>query len=158
MASKPKRIYITPDADAVMSKQSNAFMLKVALLLIGVMGGVFMLYSHVAIAPRYRVTINTMIGALTMLPVLFWWRAMVLTLLPIGRKLVKQAKYAEAVVALDPFTRLGNRGFDLDGEAHYLLATAYTKLGQAEKAKSVADYLLRYRGRHAWAKKWSEKN
>lgn len=70
----------------------------------------------------------------------------------LGRAAVQKHLWRAATVALEPFTRFGNRGFDLDGEAHYLLMRTYHSLGDAQRAKKVRDFLLRHR-RGKWVER-----
>lgn len=70
----------------------------------------------------------------------------------LGRTAVQKHLWQAAKVALEPFTRFGNRGFDWDGEAHYLLMRAYQSSGDLQRAVKVRDFLLRNR-RGKWAER-----
>lgn len=70
----------------------------------------------------------------------------------LGRTAVQKHLWQAARVALEPFTRFGNRGFDWDGEAHYLLMRAYQSSGEAQKAIKVREFLLRNR-RGKWVER-----
>lgn len=70
----------------------------------------------------------------------------------LGRTAVQKHLWQAARVALEPFTRFGNRGFDWDGEAHYLLMRAYQSSGDMQKAVGVRDFLLRNR-RGKWVER-----
>lgn len=70
----------------------------------------------------------------------------------LGRTAVQKHLWQAARAALEPFSRFGNRGFDWDGEAHYLLMRTYLSLGDAQRAAKVRDFLLRYR-RGRWVER-----
>lgn len=70
----------------------------------------------------------------------------------LGRTAVQKHLWQAARVALEPFSRFGNRGFDWDGEAHYLLMRTYLSLGETQRAAKVRDFLLRYR-RGKWVER-----
>ena len=70
----------------------------------------------------------------------------------LGRTAVQKHLWQAALAALEPFSRFGNRGFDGDGEAHYLLLRTYLSLGDARRAARVRDFLLRYR-RGKWVER-----
>lgn len=70
----------------------------------------------------------------------------------LGRTAVQKHLWQAARAALEPFSRFGNRGFDWDGEAHYLLMRTYLSLGDAQRAAKVRDFLLRYR-RGKWVER-----
>lgn len=70
----------------------------------------------------------------------------------LGRTAVQKHLWQAARVALEPFARFGNRGFDWDGEAHYLLMRTYLSLGDTQRAAKVRDFLLRNR-RGKWVER-----
>lgn len=70
----------------------------------------------------------------------------------LGRTAVQKHLWQAARTALDPFARFGNRGFDGDGEAHYLLMRTYLSLGDVQRAVKVRDFLLRNR-RGKWVER-----
>jgi len=70
----------------------------------------------------------------------------------LGRTAVQKHLWHAARAALEPFSRFGNRGFDWDGEAHYLLMRTYLSLGDVQRAAKVRDFLLRYR-RGKWVER-----
>lgn len=70
----------------------------------------------------------------------------------LGRTAVQKHLWHAARAALEPFSRFGNRGFDWDGEAHYLLMRTYLSLGDMQRAAKVRDFLLRYR-RGKWVER-----
>ncbi len=70
----------------------------------------------------------------------------------LGRTAVQKHMWQAARVALEPFARFGNRGFDWDGEAHYLLMRTYQMLGEVQRAVRVRDFLLRNR-RGKWVER-----
>ena len=55
--------------------------------------------------------------------------------LAIGRERVQARAWREAVAALEPFDAWAQRFLDGSGEAHFLLAIAYTGLGDKAKAE-----------------------
>ena len=71
--------------------------------------------------------------------------------LEIGRERVGARAWREAVAALEPFTAPMQRFLDGSGEAHYLLAQAYTGLGDKVKAESARAFVRRKKG--VWAEK-----
>jgi hypothetical protein len=75
-----------------------------------------------------------------------------LRLKQLGRTAVQKHLWQAARVALEPFSRFGNRGFDWDGEAHYLLMRTYLSLGDAQRAAKVRNFLLSNR-RGKWAER-----
>ncbi len=73
----------------------------------------------------------------------------------LGRTAVQKHLWQAARVALEPFSRFGNRGFDWDGEAHYLLMRTYLSMGEVERATKVKQFLLRHR-RGKWVERASK--
>jgi len=71
--------------------------------------------------------------------------------LEIGRERVGARAWREAVAALEPFAAPMQRFLDGSGEAHYLLAQAYTGMGEKGKAESARAFVRRKKG--AWADK-----
>ncbi len=71
--------------------------------------------------------------------------------LEIGRERVGARAWREAVAALEPFSAPMQRFLDGSGEAHYLLAQAYTGLGDKGKAESARAFVRRRKG--IWAEK-----
>jgi hypothetical protein len=67
-----------------------------------------------------------------------------------GREFVAARRWREAAAALDPFGGVGQRFLDGSGEAHYLLAQAYTGLGQTTKAEAARAFVLKHRA-GVWA-------
>lgn len=72
--------------------------------------------------------------------------------LRLGRDLVAQRRWREAVAALDPFAGPSQRFLDRTGEAHSLLALAYAGAGDPTKAEAARAFVLRHRP-GAWAEK-----
>ncbi|GIV17390.1 MAG: hypothetical protein KatS3mg022_2825 [Armatimonadota bacterium] len=70
----------------------------------------------------------------------------------LGRTAVQKHLWHAARAALEPFSRFGNRGFDWDGEAHYLLMRTYLSLGDVRRAEKARDFLLRNR-RGKWVER-----
>ncbi len=70
----------------------------------------------------------------------------------LGRTAVQKHLWHAARAALEPFSRFGNRGFDWDGEAHYLLMRTYLSLGDVQRAAKARDFLLRNR-RGKWVER-----
>lgn len=73
----------------------------------------------------------------------------------LGRTAVQKHLWQAARVALEPFSRFGNRGFDWDGEAHYLLMRTYLSLGETQRAAKARQFLLRHR-RGKWVERASK--
>ncbi len=71
--------------------------------------------------------------------------------LEIGRERVAARAWGEAVAALDPFSAPLARFLDTGGEAHFLLAQAYTGLGDKMKAEKARAVVRRKKG--VWAEK-----
>ncbi len=69
--------------------------------------------------------------------------------LEIGRECVAARAWSEAVAALDPFNAPLARFLDGSGEAHFLLAQAYTGLGEKVKAEKARAVVRRKKG--VWA-------
>lgn len=72
--------------------------------------------------------------------------------LAMGRVLVQRRQWQAAIAALDPFAGPSQRFLDSTGEAHYLLALAYTGAGDAAGAGRAREFLRRHR-RGPWADK-----
>jgi hypothetical protein len=70
----------------------------------------------------------------------------------LGRTAVQKHLWQAARVALEPFSRFGNRGFDWDGEAHYLLMRVYQSQGDHARATKMREFLLRHR-RGKWVER-----
>lgn len=73
--------------------------------------------------------------------------------LRLGQEKIRQRRYADARHALEYFHKLGNRGFDQDGAAHYYLTLAYLGLNEFEKAQAMVTWLTRYRKPFPWHEK-----
>lgn len=75
----------------------------------------------------------------------------------LGKEKLEQKRYADAVFALDYFHRVGNMGLDRDGEAHYLLMTAYEGLHDTVKTTEIAAWMRKHRARSPWTAKIAAK-
>ena len=69
--------------------------------------------------------------------------------LVIGRERVQSRSWSQAVAALEPFDAWTQRFLDNSGEAHFLLAQAYTGLGDKAKAEAARKFVRRRKG--VWA-------
>jgi len=69
--------------------------------------------------------------------------------LAIGRERVQSRSWNQAVAALEPFDTWTQRFLDSSGEAHFLLAQAYTGLGDKAKAEAARKFVRRRKG--VWA-------
>lgn len=72
--------------------------------------------------------------------------------LEIGRDLVAERQWTQAIAALEPFNSPSQRFLDGTGEAHYLIAQAYSALGKTAKATAARNFVLKHR-RGVWADK-----
>lgn len=95
---------------------------------------------------------NFLVVLILVQAMIFHLRQNYLRLKQLGRTAVQKRWWQAARSALEPFSRFGNRGFDWDGEAHYLLLRTYLALGEVERAKRAQRFLLRYR-RGKWVER-----
>ena len=85
-----------------------------------------------------------------------YWRGQVRLsnrILRLGKEKFEQKRYGDARTVLEYFHRVGNMGFDVEGEAHYYLVLVYIGLDDLTRAESVAVWLRSHRSRYAWAEK-----
>lgn len=77
----------------------------------------------------------------------------------LAREMNRQSRHDQVIALLLPFTQggllFGRSRFDGTGEAHYLLAVAAAKLGEADLLARCQAFLARFR-RGEWAKKASK--
>ena len=70
-----------------------------------------------------------------------------------ARRYVAEQRWAEAAAALVSFASFGQRSLDRSGEAHYLLAQAYERLGKKREAANIRAWVVKHRAGSQWAQK-----
>ena len=70
-----------------------------------------------------------------------------------AREYASQQRWGVVVAALRSFTDWGQRSFDRDGEAHYMLAQAYDRLNRKDQARKAREFVRKHRSGSEWAKK-----
>jgi hypothetical protein len=63
----------------------------------------------------------------------------------LGRDYYHAGDSENAVAALLPFSKYGNRNYDRTGEAHFLLASAAAAVGEKDFAMQMAQFVVRHR-------------
>ena len=149
---------INPEADRRLGRIAITYGLIVFALL--VMTTLLLSFANAATQPKTLGDLihNPKLAGLNFLSILvvivpfyFGIHRLFAVRLEIGRERVQARAWREAVAALDPFDAPLQRFLDGTGEAHYLLAQAYTGLGNKQKAEAARAFVRRKKG--VWAEK-----
>lgn len=151
---------INPEADRILRTIAIRYGILVFALLIA--DTFFLSYANALMRPRTLGDLLTprlaFLNLISILVVLIPFYAGIYRLyaarLAIGRERVQARAWGEAVAALEPFAARTQRFLDGSGEAHFLLAQAYTALGEKSRAEAVRAY-LRGKKKSIWAAKLS---
>jgi len=146
---------INPEADKILSRIAFRYGLLVFALLIA--DTFFLSYADALMRPKNLsglfkpalVVINFASILVVLVPFYYGIYKLFSARLSIGRERVQARAWSEAVAALEPFDAWAQRFLDQSGEAHFLLAQAYTGLGDKAKAESARKFVRRRKG--VWA-------
>lgn len=149
MAEAPAPV-INEAADRVLGRIIIRYGLATMALLV-LMTVVMTLVNVLVPGPLHRFL--DMVGLLiVMLPFFAGMNKLFAARLALGRDLVEQKRWGEAVAALDPFAGPTQRFLDKTGEAHYLLSLAFQGIGDSARAESARVFVRRHR-----AGPWAER-
>jgi hypothetical protein len=101
------------------------------------------------------ILIDILCGGLLLGSVALFIRRVSILLLGFGRQFVLKGQWEDASLALHSFNQSGQHFLDQTGEAHYLLAIAYQKLGKLKEAGRARDFVLVKRANSEWSAKLS---
>ena len=147
---------INPDADKILTRIAFRYGLLVFALLIA--DTFFISYVNAAKHPGNLgvlikqpglVALNLLSILVVLIPFYFGIYKLFSARLMIGRERVQARAWSEAIAALEPFDAWAQRFLDNSGEAHFLLAQAYTGMGDKAKAESARRFVRRHKG--IWA-------
>jgi len=151
---------INPTADRRLNRISLGYGLLVFVLLVLTTVALSWENAHASpdslrgmMTPR-TVALNLVSILVVLIPFYFGIHRLYTARLEIGRERAQARAWPEAVAALEPFDAPFQRFLDGSGEAHFLLAQAYTALGdkaRAEKARAI----VRRKPRSPWAARLS---
>ncbi len=99
-------------------------------------------------SPLYSVT-----SLLFFIPFLIGQNKQASARMEFARRYAAEQRWSEAAAALAQFDTFGQRSFDHAGEAHYLLAQAYDRLGKKAEAAKMRAWVLKHRAGTPWAQK-----
>lgn len=149
----PEARTLDPTVEAAIMRLLRRFLLRTAIVFLLVAFLSTYLPSLLHIPPNGALAVVFISAFGVMIP---YWKGLnnvFREILRLGREKLAQRRYADARHALEYFHKLGNMGFDLDGEAHYHLMLAYLGLGELDKAQKMTEWLQKYRKRFPWAEK-----
>lgn len=148
-------VVINPEADRTLNRIAFRYGLLVFALLIA---DTFLLsYTNALLHPKTLgglmkpalVLVNFASILVVLIPFYYGIYKLFSARLVIGRERVQARAWSEAVAALEPFDAWAQRFLDNSGEAHFLLAQAYTGLGDKSKAEAARKFVRRRKG--VWA-------
>ncbi len=146
---------INPEADKILTRIAFRYGLLVFVLLIA--DTFFLSYANALMRPRTLgglmkpalIAANFASILVVLIPFYYGIYQLFSARLTIGRERVQARAWREAVAALEPFDAWAQRFLDRSGEAHFLLAQAYTGLGEKNKAEAARRFVRRRKG--IWA-------
>jgi len=146
---------INPDADKTLTRIALRYGLLVFALLVA--DTFFLSYANALMHPRTLgglfqpalIVVNLLSILVVLVPFYYGIYKLFSARLVIGRERVQARAWSEAVAALEPFDAWAQRFLDGSGEAHFLLAQAYTGLGDKSKAEAARKFVRRRKG--PWA-------
>lgn len=141
---------INQDADRVLGRIIIRYGLATMVLLV-IMTVVMTLVNVYIPGPLHRF-LDTVGLLLVMLPFFAGMNKLFAARLALGRELVTQKRWREAMAALDPFAGPTQRFLDKTGEAHYLLSLAYQGAGDTQRAAQARAFVRRHRA-GPWAQR-----
>ena len=154
----PQNAVINPEADRRLGRIALTYGLLVFALL--VLTTFLLSYANAASQPKTLTdlihspklaALNLFSILVVLVPFYFGIHRLFAVRLEIGRERVAARAWTEAVAALEPFAVPMQRFLDGSGEAHFLLAQAYTGLGEKAKAEAARAFVRRKKG--VWAEK-----
>ena len=153
----PQNVGINPEAD----RRLNRIALTYGLIVFALLVLTSLLIPLIDAESRKTLTglshspklvaLNILSILVVLVPFYFGIHRQFQTRLEIGRERVGARAWSEAVAALEPFDAPMQRFLDGSGEAHFLLAQAYTGLGNKAKAESTRAFVRRKKS--VWAEK-----
>ena len=144
-----------PEAEKILNRISLRYGLLVFALLIA--DTFFLSYADALLHPRTLgalmkpslILLNFASILVVLIPFYYGIYKLFSARLAIGRERVQSRSWNQAVAALEPFDNWTQRFLDNSGEAHFLLAQAYTSLGDKTKAEAARKFVRRRKG--VWA-------
>ncbi len=148
--AEPSAPVINEDADRVLGRIIIRSGLATLVLLVA-MTIVMSIVNVLVPGPLHRF-LDTVGLLVVMLPFFAGMNTLFAARLRLGRELVAQKRWQEAVAALDPFAGPTQRFLDKTGEAHYLLSLAYQGAGDSARAEASRAFVRRHRA-GPWAQR-----
>lgn len=142
-----------PDEDCIINEQADRELGRL-IIKYGLLSAVLLVIIPLAMVPfnvqsspffgdrRFIDTVSTFV---VLLPFFLGTSRVFAARLRIGRELIQRKQWNQAVAALEPFAKPTQRFMDTTGEAHKLLAVAYSKLGNSELADQALQFASAYR-------------
>jgi len=144
-----------PEAEKILNRISLRYFLLVFALLIA--DTLIFGYANALLRPKtlgvlmkpLLILLNFASILVVLIPFYFGIYKLFAARLAIGRERVQRRSWNQAVAALEPFDNWTQRFLDHSGEAHFLLAQAYTSLGDKTKAEAARKFVRSRKG--VWA-------
>lgn len=144
-----------PEAEKILNRISLRYFLLVFALLIA--DTLIFGYANALMRPKtlgvlmkpLLILLNFASILVVLIPFYFGIYKLFAARLTIGRERVQRRSWNQAVAALEPFDNWTQRFLDHSGEAHFLLAQAYTSLGDKTKAEAARKFVRSRKG--VWA-------
>ena len=144
-----------PEAEKILNRISLRYFLLVFALLIA--DTLIFGYANALMRPKtlgvlmkpLLILLNFASILVVLIPFYFGIYKLFAARLTIGRERVQSRSWNQAVAALEPFDNWTQRFLDHSGEAHFLLAQAYTSLGDKTKAEAARKFVRSRKG--VWA-------
>lgn len=151
--AQPAPDVLDPSVDATIQKMIVRFLIRTAFLflIVSVLATYLPLVFHLPVGVAQYALFVAAFGV--MIP---FWKGISRIfdeVLRMGKEKVAKRRFADARVALEYFHRVGNMGFDMEGEGHYYLILAYLGLGEIAQAEAMTSWLKKHRKRYPWAEK-----
>ena len=149
---------ITEEADrAIFRVQLRYAMIAFALAIFGVVSFAIIgaKYPH---SPLLRHAMESrpillVVASIWLIPFLIGQIKQSALRLQYARQYAEQQRWGVVIAALRSFTEWGQKSFDRDGEAHYLLAQAYDRTNRKELARKMREFIRKHRSGSEWARR-----
>ena len=155
----PQNTSINPDADRRLRRIGYLYGVLVLILLVLTTIGLSLMNARYhpqtlkSLLTPQLIALNLLSILVVLVPFYAGIYRLYAARLEIGRDRVAARAWSEAVAALEPFDAPMQRFLDGSGEAHYLLAQAYSALGSKTQAEAARAFVRRKKS--VWSEKLS---
>jgi len=151
----PKEPLITAEADRALLRIIIAYggVFVVLFIVVPIFAGFVTKASPLSAESKFLSTVSTLI---ILTPFFLGVSKLNKTRLYYARKYAEEEDWKAVYYSVESFTQLGQNWMDSTGEAHYLIAIAYERLGQKADAEKARSFVTKHRSSGEWAMKLRE--